>query len=166
MAVKTETQKKDSAFQPNDLNGYIRAVPISVSLAIVALLVFVAGLFAWGAMANLNVTVDGVAVVRGDEAALYLPSAKSAGVRLGDEVRLGGAVARVDGLTRDAVPAAEALDAGERALAGFSESEEVAQLRLAASLPEGSYFAQVILEQIRPIQYLFGRGRTRAARQQ
>ena len=158
MSVQTDRIEKDANLQPGDLNRYIRLTSVSLWLVLGAVLVFVVGLVVWGCLGKMRVTVEGVAVADRQGVVLYVPAEQLSRIKEDSGLEI-ASVSAVFGEIPDAseaVPAGDVLDEYQRSLAGLDGAEKVVSKSVDVTVPEGSYKAEVILEEIRPISFLFG----------
>ena len=119
---------------PEDLTGYLRVTSPGVWIVLAAVIVLLAGLFAWSAVGTLETTVDATAVVHNHTAQIV-----AAGQ--GADVLQAGMPLRV--ASQEFVIASVDFDEYGRAVA-----------RAEVSLPDGTYDGEIVVEQTRPIQFL------------
>ena len=148
--------REKNSIQPSDLNGYIRVTTTGVWLILAAVLIFVCGLVVWGINARLTTSVQGVAVVRNREMKVYLLGTDAKSVKAGDEISVNGSTLAIAGISEETFPAGELLDAYQRSLAGFRETDAVACAAMGADIPDGDYNASVTIETLNPIRFVFG----------
>ena len=124
----------DRISSPEDLTGYLRVTSPGVWLILLAVIALLAGVFAWSAAGTLETTANATAVVE-DHTAVVVASGQSAdALEAGMPLRIA---------SREYVIASVDHDEYGRATA-YAE----------VTLPDGTYEAKVVVEQIRPIEFL------------
>ena len=123
----------DRISSPEQLTDYLRVTNPGIWLVLAAVLLLLAGIFAWSAVGRLETLASGTAVVRDGTAEIIL--ADSGSVQSGMAVRLGG--------EEYLISTVEADDYG-RAVAWAP-----------VNVADGKYDVQVVLESVHPIQFLF-----------
>ena len=119
---------------PEDLTGYLRVTSPGMWIILAAVIVLLAGLFAWSAVGTLKTTVDATAIVQ-DHTAQIVASGQGA-----DELEAG-------------MPLRIASQEFVIALVDYDEyGRATAYAEL--PLPDGSYDATIVVEQTRPIEFL------------
>jgi hypothetical protein len=146
-----------STIQPGDLNRYIRVTTTSVWLVLAAVLVFAVGLAVWAMNTKLTVSIGAVAVVKDSKTTVYIPEDKISSVRTGDAVHTGATMTTLQGIPTESIQASEVLDEYQRSLQGIRETDKVVACEVQTDLPDGSYNATIVQEQIVPIRFLFGK---------
>ena len=119
---------------PEDLTGYLRVTSPGMWIILAAVIVLLAGLFAWSTVGTLETTVDATAIVQ-DHTAQIVASGQGA-----DELEAGMPL-RI--ASQEFVIASVDYDEYGRATA-YAE----------LPLPDGSYDATIVVEQTRPIEFL------------
>ena len=119
---------------PEDLTSYLRVTSPGMWIILAAVIVLLAGLFAWSAVGTLETTVDATAIVQ-DHTAQIVASGQGA-----DELEAG-------------MPLRIASQEFVIALGDYDEyGRATAYAEL--PLPDGSYDATIVVEQTRPIVFL------------
>lgn len=119
---------------PEDLTSYLRVTSPSVWIVLAAVIVLLAGLFAWSVVGTMETTVDATAVVHDHTAEIIAAGQSADTLRAGMTLRIA---------SQEFVIASVDVDAYGRATA-----------RTEASLPDGTYDAKIVVEQTRPIEFL------------
>ncbi len=118
---------------PEQLTTYLKVTNTGVWVVLVAIILILAGLFAWASVGTLETTEGASAVVRNHTAEVYLMS--SGDVRSGMPLRI----------------ASE-----EYKVASVKEDEHGRDVAVATvDLPDGEYEAEVVTERTHPIEFLF-----------
>ena len=158
MSEKTNTREKKENLQPGDLNQYIRLTTISTWLVLGAFLVFVIGLIVWGFTGRLVVSVDAVAVAEEKSVVIYIPEEQFSKIKENSELVVENTDVPFGSIPEKPASerAANVLDEYQRSLANLSERQQVLAVQRSLDIPDGSYKASIILERIKPFDFLFG----------
>ena len=119
---------------PEDLTSYLRVTSPGVWIVFAAVVVLMIGVFAWAAVGTLETTVTATAVVQDHTAQMAAFGQGAESLEAGMPFRIA---------SQEFVIAAVDYDDYGRATA-------LAEV----SLPDGSYEAKIIVEQIHPIEFL------------
>lgn len=143
---------------PEQLTDYIRVTNPSVWIVLTALAVLLCAVLVWSALGVLTDTLRLNVLVRGGAAVCYVDDGAAKKLAVGMEVRLGDAGGTVEEVS--ALPiSAQALRAGlpdDYTFSRLSAGEWNHEVKLGVSgVPDGLYEAQIILESIRPIAFLW-----------
>ena len=158
MSEKTNRREKKENLQPGDLNQYIRLTPVKTWIVLLAFLVFVIGMVVWGLTGTLTVGIDAVAVVENESVSVYIPTDQFTRIKEDSILEINGTSAAFGVLPSepDVKHSEEVLDEYQRSLAGLKEHDEVTVVYRPTGLLDGSYKARIILERIKPFDFLFG----------
>lgn len=158
MSEKTNRREKKENLQPGDLNQYIRLTPVKTWIVLLAFLVFVIGMVVWGLTGTLTVGINAVAVVENESVSVYIPTDQFTRIKEDSILEINGTSAAFGVLPSEpsVLHSEEVLDEYQRSLAGLKEHEEVTVVYRPTGLLDGSYKAEVILERIKPFEFLFG----------
>ncbi len=124
----------DRITSPDQLTDYLRVTNPGIWAVLAAVVLLLCGLIAWSAVGTLETTADARAVVR-DHAAEIIPTGSGAdGVTAGMPLRI----------------------ASREYVISSVDADEYGRVTAAAEvpLPDGTYDAQIIVEQIHPIAFL------------
>ena len=119
---------------PEDLTSYLRVTSPGMWIVLAAVIVLLAGLFAWAAVGTLETTVDATAVVQDHTAEIVASGQGADTLQEGMPLRVA---------SQDFVIASVDYDEYGRATA-----------RAEVLLPDGTYDAKVVVDETRPIQFL------------
>ena len=139
MAEKQEStlfRKKAMAriSSPEDLTSYLRVTSPGMWIILAAVIVLLAGLFAWSAVGILETTVDATAIVQNHTAQIAASGQGADELQAGMPLRIS---------SQEFVIASVDFDEYGRATA-----------RAEVSLPDGTYDAKIVVEQTKPIEFL------------
>lgn len=145
-----EKARVERVSSPEQLSDYIRVSDPVVWTALGLVIAVLLGVCVWGVFGHLDTVVRGVAVSDGVETVCYIPAAQA------QKVAAGNSVTVEDGeLTVASVSAVEAeLEDYVRTLGGLSADEAVCAATLEGALPQGTYAAKIIVEQVAPIYFV------------
>ena len=119
---------------PEDLTSYLRVTSPGMWIILAAVIALLVGVFAWSAVGMLETTVNATAIVK-DHTAQIVASGQGA-----DELEAGMPL-RI--ASQEFVIASVDYDEYGRATA-----------QAEVSLPDGTYDAEIVVEQTRPIEFL------------
>jgi hypothetical protein len=121
---------------PDELNEYLRVTSPSIWLVMAAVIVLLLGLIVWASVGEIHTKESATVNVKGDEATVYVSGARADMVRNGNIVEIDG---------QRTVLTDVSFDEYGRAVGKAKVSD----------LSEGTYQAEVIVESIKPISFLF-----------
>ena len=112
----------------------------------------------WGLTGTLTVGINAVAVVENESVSVYIPTDQFTRIKEDSILEINGTSAAFGVLPSepDVKHSEEVLDEYQRSLAGLKEHEEVTVVYRPTGLLDGSYKAEIILERIKPFEFLFG----------
>ena len=119
---------------PEDLTSYLRVTSPGMWIILAAVIVLLAGLFAWSAVGTLETTVDATAIVRDHTAQIVAAGQGADSIQAGMPLWIS---------SQEFVIASVDYDEYGRATA-----------RAEVSLPDGTYAATIVVEQTHPIEFL------------
>ncbi len=119
---------------PEDLTSYMRVTSPGMWIILAAVIILLAGLFAWAAVGTLETTVDATAVIQNHTAQIVATGQGAEELKAGMQLRIA---------SQEFVIASVNYDAYGRA-AAYAE----------LPLPDGSYDATIVVGQTRPIEFL------------
>ena len=119
---------------PEDLTSYLRVTNPSMWIVLAAVIALLVGLFAWSAVGTLETTADATAIVQNHTARIVAAGEDADSIQAGMPLRI---------VSEEYVIASVDYDEYGRATA-------LAEV----PLPDGTYDAKIVVEQIRPIEFL------------
>ena len=119
---------------PEDLTSYMRVTSPGMWIILAAVIILLAGLFAWAAVGTLETTVDATAVIQNHTAQIVATGQGAEELKAGMQLRIA---------SQEFVIASVNYDEYGRA-AAYAE----------LPLPDGSYDATIVVGQTRPIEFL------------
>jgi len=158
MSENTNTREKKPNLQPGDLNQYIRLTTVSIWLVLGAFFVFVVGMVVWGFFGRLTVSIQAVAVSQESNVLIHIPEDQVSRIKQDSELVINDTTAAIGEFRENAYTekAGDVLDEYQRSLAGLTEDQKVLVTSRTMAVPDGSYSASIIIEQIKPFSFLFG----------
>ena len=152
-------QSLDRVNSPEQLNDYIKTASPNVWLAVFGVLILVLSFFVWTFFASLDttVTIDGVA--KNNTVTCFTDDAGQ--IKINDKVKIGELTGTVLSVSEKPVSVSDA-----EAIAGADEYtlyclelatwNYVIEISVDGILDDGYITAEVIVEQISPISFIFG----------
>ena len=125
----------DTISSPEQLTSYLRVTTPGIWAVLTAVILLLAGLFAWSAAGNLETTADAVAVVNDGVAAIMVSDSGKDTVRSGMELRIGSENGTISSVEQDE----------------FGRTVAYAPV----SVADGRYDVKIVTESIHPIRFLF-----------
>lgn len=119
---------------PEDLTSYLRVTSPGMWIILAAVIVLLVGLFAWSAVGTLETSVDATAIVQDHTAQIVAADQEADSIQAGMPLRIS---------SQEFVIASVDYDEYGRATA-----------QAEVSLPDGTYDAEIVVEQTRPIEFL------------
>ena len=145
----------DKVSSPEQMNDYIRVTSPGVWLVLAAVIALLAGVLIWSVLGRLETTVTAAAVAGPDGGTVcYIGEADVDAVRQGQTVRVGGEEHALTEVASRPVAAADALDAYGLHVGGLAADQWVYPAQVDASLDEGVYEAEIVVDSVSPISFL------------
>ncbi len=148
----------DRVNSPEDLNQYMRVTNPSVWATLFCVILLLSSAVFWGLTAKLETTADAVAVRGENGNVCYIGADDIADVKIGTTVRIGKTEYSVTEIVHETLFSEDVLNDYEMTLAGFKNGETVYAAALDGDLLNTSSGAEVVLEEISPVSFLFGSG--------
>ena len=140
---------------PEQLNEYIRVASPAVWMVLSAILVLFAGACVWGFLGHLDTKVSGVFVSQDEKMYVYLQEEDAKKVQPGMPVFVGETEYVVGESAAMPAAAKEVLDDYGLYVSGFSPEAWVYQVSVSGDYVEGTIPAEVIVESIAPMTFIF-----------
>ena len=124
----------DRISSPEDLTSYLKVTNPGVWSVLAAVIILLAGLFAWATVGTLETVADAKAIVQDHTAQVIILGQNADTLEPGMSIRI----------------------ASQEFVVASVESDEYGRVTAYSdvSLPNGTYEAKVVLEQTRPIEFL------------
>ena len=144
----------DRVSSPEQLNDYIRVSRPGVWLILIAVVVLLIGVCAWGVLGTLTTTRDAVTGVQGVEATCYVSIEDAKTLTPGMDVYVGDSTGSILSVASDPVEVTANFDAYVMYLSGLKAGDWVVPVKVKTSAPNGTYIAKIVLETISPISFV------------
>ncbi len=155
---RKESVKKVSS--PEELHDYIKISNPGIWLVLAAAAALLIALLVWAAVGSLDTTVTASGVARDGKLVCYM--ADASGIMQGQEVTVNGVHGTVTAvsakpISRDRAQTESGADEYALYCLALPEWSYVVELTLADALTDGTFArAEIVTEQIRPLDYIFG----------
>lgn len=139
---------------PEELDNYLVVTKPTVWIVLAAVIVFLIGVIVWGVMGRLETSLN-IAVVSGEGQVLcYVPAETLEQAKEQGRVNIGGTDYAIKdiGLSEKLVTSEMSIDI--RIAGQLAEGTFVVPLAVEASLPDGIYKGQIVVESVRPISFI------------
>ncbi|MCR5735368.1 MAG: hypothetical protein K6G22_12255 [Lachnospiraceae bacterium] len=151
-----EDKRLERVDSPDQLDQYIKLANPGVWTILTAIVVLLAGFCIWGIFGRIETRIPAVVISGPSGSFLYVNEQNSARVREGMKVRIRGSESGLQ--TSDPVgtqqKVTENISEYARHLGDFRVGEWIYGYRLTGSLQEGTYSADVIIEEISPVSFV------------
>ncbi len=138
------------------MNDYIKVIGPSIWMIMGAIIIFLIGIIVWGVMGKVHTATKTIAFVKDGLAICYVDQDTVYDIDATDELRVGGELADIISVSTVPIQANGVYDAGILAEMGLSGLEMLYPVTARSTLPDGSYAAEVIVEQIHPMSFITG----------
>lgn len=145
----------DRISSPEQLNDYVRVASPGVWLVLAAILILLAGIGVWGVFGRLDTTVHTAGISSGGTITCYIREDDLASVKEGMPVTVKGSEAAISHISPNPIPVTGEMDSYLCHLAGLQQGEWVYAVTVEAGLPDGTYEAEIIMERVAPMSFLF-----------
>jgi hypothetical protein len=125
----------DRISSPEQLSDYLRVTNPGIWCVLSAVILLLAGIIVWASVGVLETSVDAKAVVLSEKAEIIITGAESSEIKSGMKLRIA---------SNEYIISETGTDEYGRSVASA-----------AVSLPDGSYEAEIVVEEIHPISFLF-----------
>lgn len=139
---------------PEQLNDYIRVSNPSLWMVIAAVIVLLAGACAWGVFGRLETKVRVAAKAEGDAVVCYVKESEIGRIKSGMTVEIGDGKFTVAEIPAEPVKMDES-DAYLLHIGGLQAGEWVYRIELNGTLAAGAYGADIIVESVSPLSFVF-----------
>lgn len=144
----------DRVSSPEQLNDYIRVSNPTVWMILVAIIIFLIGVCAWGYFGRLETKVDTVAVVADGGYTAYVKEKDIDKLQPGQEARIDGFSFEVENIGKVPVLAGKGLDEYLRHLGDIEADEWLYIVSGKADIDDGTYEVSIITESIAPMSFV------------
>ena len=138
------------------MNDYIRVIGPSVWIVLIAIIVLLIGIIIWGVFGRLRTSAETVAFVEDNVAICYVDHKTASETDDKDELYIGGQLASIDSVSTVPVQASGVYNEQTLDDLGMSGFEMLYAVTAKTDVPNGSYSAEIIVEQIEPLSFITG----------
>ena len=144
---------------PEDLNDYVRVANPGIWLILIATALLLMGFVVWACFAQLETTVPAIIDSQEGQVNCFVSEKymSKGNISIGMKVECGENEYTIIEMDGQALEARAVLSDYERHLGGFENGEWVQALQLEEAVPEGAYSANVIIDSVSPISFIFNR---------
>ncbi|MCD7729450.1 MAG: hypothetical protein LUI60_06010 [Clostridia bacterium] len=141
---------------PEQLKSYIKVANAGIWIVIAAIIALLVGVCVWGVFGRLETTVDAVAVCEEGKITAYIKQEDYSSVEEGMALKIDGEEYEVAYVSTEWITvSADNLSEYAAYLGGFSSGDIIYSLQAYGSVSSGIYAAQIVVESISPISFLF-----------
>ena len=149
----------DKISSPEELNDYLQITKPSTWVILVAILIILVGGLYWALVGQVEVKVDAAVICANNDVTVYVPEKKRTKIAPGQEVRIEDGKYKVTKVINTPIEANDKNGFDDYAIkaAGVEEGEFLIPIKISEfDRPDGNYEAQIVVEKIDPITFLFG----------
>lgn len=139
---------------PDELNDYIRVVSPPVWITLVAIILLLVGVTAWGVLGHLDTTIQAVAVSDEGTCKVYFDSAGIKEVIGHNTVMINDREYVFDATDITTQKFTSENDNAILAALGMEEDSKVSSFEIEADLPEGFYAAGIVINSVKPMSFV------------
>lgn len=140
---------------PEQLGDYIRVSNPSVWIALLAVVVLLAGVCVWGIFGRLETKVEAPAVVSGGKAAVYITEAEAETVKAGMSVSIDGKSCKILAVSAVPTEVTKAFDSYAMHIGGFEIGDWVYEASAESTAADGIYPVQIVTDSVPPMSFVF-----------
>lgn len=145
----------DKMSSPEQLNDYIKVTNPGVWMVLAAIAIFLGGVCVWGIFGKLETRLTVAAESRDGQTVVYVKEGDIASVRENMSVSVGGETYTVTAIPASPVAVTEDIGEYARHTGGLSLGEWVYVVQTNGTLAEGSYRAQIVIDSVSPLHFVF-----------
>lgn len=151
--VDKKVKKVDS---PEQLNQYIRLSNPGVWILLIAIVILLIGVCAWGYFGKIDTKINTVAISSDYKSYVYIKEIDLEKVKNGMKVEIANNENKYEIVEIETTPekVTEELSEYARHLGNFQIGEWVYKCRLNKGLKEGTYSANIVIESIAPMVFI------------
>lgn len=151
-----EEKKLKKVDSPEQLNQYIRLSNPGVWILLIAIVVLLIGVCAWGFLGKIDTKINTVAISRDYNSYIYIKETDLEKVKTGMKVEIANNENKYEIVEIETTPekVTDELSEYARHLGNFQIGEWVYKCKLNSSLREGTYGANVVVESIAPMVFV------------
>ena len=144
----------DRVTNPEQLNDYIKVSNPSVWIILMAIIVFLIGVCAWGYLGRLETKISVPCEVVNGEFSAFVKEDDVDKLFEGMTIKVKGTESSIEKISKKALNAKDNLDEYMMHLGNINEDEWVFRISGVIVLEDGIYLAEVIIESIAPMSFV------------
>lgn len=144
----------DRVSSPEQLNDYIKVSNPTVWMILVAIIIFLVGVCAWGYFGRLETTVSTSGEVLNGTYLAYVKEDNILEIKEGLEVRIDGNSYQVETIGKVPAQAGGVIDDYQMHLGNINEDDWIYVVSGKTDLPDGNYQIEIVTESIAPMSFV------------
>ncbi len=144
----------DKVSSPEQLNDYIRVANPGVWLVLGATIILLIGICVWGIFGNLNTTIDVVGNCKDGKLTCYVSRESLDRIEAGASVTVEDKEFEIVGVDKTAVKVQDNLNEHLAYMGGFNGDDWVYAVTADATLADGNYEAEIVIDSVSPISFV------------
>lgn len=144
----------DRISSPEQLNDYIRVSSPSVWMLLVAIVILLVGVCAWGICGSLDTVLPALVLARDGSATAYVQEADISAVQAGMPVSVDGEEGSVVSIAAEPVRVDESFTDYMLHVGSLQAGEWVYAVELDVSCPDGVHGAEIVTESVSPMSFV------------
>ena len=145
----------DKVTNPEQLNDYIKVSNPGVWMILVAIIIFLIGVCAWGYFGRLETKISAPLEVVNGKYTAYVKESEIVKLKEGMTIKVDNIEAEIEEISTKALSATKTLDEYAMHLGGINQNDWVFMLEGKIDLEDGIYLGQIVIESIAPITFVF-----------
>ena len=144
----------DRVTNPEHLNDYIKVSNPTVWMILIAIIIFLVGVCAWGYFGRLETTVSTSGEVLNGTYLAYVKEDNILEIKEGLEVRIDGNSYQVETIGKVPAQAGGVIDDYQMHLGNINEDDWIYVVSGKTDLPDGNYQIEIVTESIAPMSFV------------
>lgn len=140
---------------PEQLGDYIRVSNPSVWIALVAVIILLAGVCVWGVFGRMETIVSAPVVVKDGQAVCYVTEKDVASVKEGMFLTVDGQEHKVISVAMVPMEITDSFDSYALHIGGFAIGEWVYIITVDGEIADGTYSGKIVTESVSPMSFVF-----------
>lgn len=153
--LKPQALGADKVSSPEQLNDYIRVSPLSVWIILAVIIVFLVGVCIWGIFSRLDTVIKAAGECNNGVFTCYVKETDISDVQIGMEITVGEELGMVTDIETVPIEVTGDMDSYLLYLGGFSKGEWVYAIRAQVPAEDGIYEAQITVESVAPMSFVW-----------
>ena len=145
----------DKVTNPEQLNDYIKVSNPGVWMILVAIIIFLIWVCAWGYFGRLETKISAPLEVVNGKYTAYVKESEIVKLKEGMTIKVDNIEAEIEEISTKALSATKTLDEYAMHLGGINQNDWVFMLEGKIDLEDGIYLGQIVIESIAPITFVF-----------